>query len=67
MHSLCGSTYVCHSEQLQRKQKQYKDLEDFMETHKQQKESMEANKAEQKRKVSLILQDFNHTKIIILN
>lgn len=46
------------NEQLQRKQKQYKDLEDFMETHKQQKESMEANKAEQKRKDLEMLQKY---------
>lgn len=33
-----------------------------MEVHKQQKASMEAEKAEQKRKVSQILQDFNTVK-----
>jgi len=42
----------CYSEQLQKKQKQHQDLEDFMAEHKQQKASVEANKAEQKRKVS---------------
>ena len=43
-----------YSEQLEKKQKQYKDLEDFMEEHKKQKASMEADKSEQKRKVSYI-------------
>lgn len=43
------------SEALEKKKKQQREFEDFVETHKRQKASREATLVEQKRKVSALL------------
>jgi len=61
-----NSVSVWYSEELEKKQKQQREFEDFIETHKRQKASSEATLAEQKRKVAPAFKLFFDGLVMIL-